>query len=239
MNKAKIAIVEDEAIVAEDIRQMLIGMGYEVAGIAATADEALKVAETELPNLVLMDIRIKGARDGIDAAEQMLAQYDIPVVFLTAYADERTLERAKATLPYGYIVKPFEEKDIKTVIETALYRHTLQTTMDTMEAWHSQALRHLPWGVIAADEKDLINYLNPAAERILELPLQDLLGKNLSSYFPKEKNSLAQAVQQTISLPEGKTLTVTVSDVSLRASAKSPSGRLIVFHPSASLVYSA
>ncbi len=231
MSKAKIAIVEDEAIVAEDIKQMLITLGYEVVGLAATADEARVIAQEKRPDLILMDIRIKGDRDGIETAEEMLVEFNIPVTYLTAYADEKTLERAKATLPYGYIIKPFEEKDLQTVIEVALYRHQLQSSMDSMEAWHSSTLRSLPWGVVTADLRGKVNYLNAAAESLLGIPMQELLGKDLANYFPEgNKSGVESAVEMAIPIAGGRSVKVKVAQSALRNVSKTTGGRVVMFH---------
>lgn len=123
MTKPRILIVEDEAIVAMHIASQLELLGYQVAGTAATAEAALGLAEKERPDLVLMDVRLQGPNDGIVAAHQIRDRYRLPVVFLTAYAEDSTLERAKLAEPFGYILKPFEDRELKTVIEMALYKH--------------------------------------------------------------------------------------------------------------------
>ena len=123
MTKANILIVEDERIVAKDIKQNLNKLGYNITGIASEGDDAIQKAEKEKPDLVLMDIKLKGKMSGIDAAKQIREKFDIPIVFLTAYADEATLKSAKIAEPHGYIIKPFREIDLKTVIEIALYKH--------------------------------------------------------------------------------------------------------------------
>ena len=123
MSKTKILIVEDESIVAKDIQFSLNKLGYAVCGIASTYDKAIDLAEKEQPDLVLMDIMLKGDINGIDTALKMKEQFTIPVIFLTAYADEATLEKAKIAEPYGYIIKPFKEVDLQTTIEVAIYKH--------------------------------------------------------------------------------------------------------------------
>ncbi len=123
MSKTKILIVEDESIVAKDIQFSLNKLGYAVCGIASSCDKAIDLAEKEQPDLVLMDIMLKGDINGIDTALKMKEQFTIPVIFLTAYADEATLEKAKIAEPYGYIIKPFKEVDLQTTIEVAIYKH--------------------------------------------------------------------------------------------------------------------
>ncbi|MBN4051451.1 response regulator [bacterium AH-315-M05] len=123
MTKANILIVEDEQIVAKDIEQNLKKLGYNTVGIASMGEDAIKMAEKEKPDLVLMDIMLKGKMTGIEAAKRIRKNIDTPVIYLTAYADEDTLEQAKITEPHGYIIKPFKEIDLKTTIEIALYKH--------------------------------------------------------------------------------------------------------------------
>lgn len=120
--KTKILIVEDEAIVAKDISVCLEKIGYEVLASFSKGEKALTYLEENTPDLVLMDIMLAGNISGIDASARIKKDYDIPVVFLTAYADEKTIERAKITEPYGYVIKPFKEIDLRTSIEMALYK---------------------------------------------------------------------------------------------------------------------
>jgi CheY-like chemotaxis protein len=110
MEKTKILVVEDESIVARDIRNMLLGLGYEVTAVISDAIEAVKNAKKERPHLVLMDIMLQGETSGVEAADQIYSDFNIPVVYLTAFADEATLQRAKKTEPFGYLLKPFEER---------------------------------------------------------------------------------------------------------------------------------
>lgn len=123
MTKINILVVEDENIVSKDIQQSLKKLGYNVVGSAATGEDAIELTEKHLPQLVLMDIMLKGDMSGIEAAEVIKERFNIPVIYLTAYADESTLNKAKVTEPYGYIIKPFKEIDIHTSIEMALYKH--------------------------------------------------------------------------------------------------------------------
>jgi diguanylate cyclase (GGDEF)-like protein len=119
----KILIVEDESIIAEDISDSLISLGYSITDIVYSGEEAIHSATEFRPDLVLMDVNLQGEIDGITAAEEIRSRFQIPVVYLTAYADENTLRRVNATKPFGYIVKPFEEKNLHTTIQLALHRH--------------------------------------------------------------------------------------------------------------------
>ena len=123
MSKIKVLVVEDESIVSKDIQHSLKRLGYVVTGSSATGEKAIQLATEDRPSIVLMDIMLKGDMNGIEAAEIIRREHQIPVIFLTAYADEATLSKAKVTEPYGYIIKPFKEIDIHTSIEMALYKH--------------------------------------------------------------------------------------------------------------------
>lgn len=123
MSKTNILVVEDESIVSKDIQHSLNKLGYNVVGVASTGEKALELARSERPDIVLMDIMLKGDMNGIETAEIIRNELSVPVVFLTAYADESTLSKAKITEPYGYIIKPFKEIDLHTSIEMAIYKH--------------------------------------------------------------------------------------------------------------------
>ncbi|MBT5427673.1 MAG: response regulator [Bacteroidetes bacterium] len=121
MNKPRILIVEDEAIIAMEIESQLLSLGYEVTSIVDTGEKAINKAEEDKPVLILMDIRIKSEMDGIEAAEEIRNRFGIPVIFSTAYLDQERIERAKITMPFGYVLKPIQERDLKVTIEMALY----------------------------------------------------------------------------------------------------------------------
>ena len=123
MVKLKILVAEDESIVAKDIQNSLKKLGYTVPVVVATGEKAIEEAEQSHPDLILMDIMLKGKINGIEAANTIRERFEIPVIFLTAYADEGTLNKAKIAEPYGYIIKPFKEKELQTTIEMAMYKH--------------------------------------------------------------------------------------------------------------------
>lgn len=185
----KVLIVEDESIVALDLQRRLIRLGYDVPRVAATCEQTIKAIEETLPNIVLMDINIAGEVDGIDTA----AQLDVPVIFLTAYSEESTLQRAKASKPYGYLVKPFSERELHATIQMALERYQVETRLKNSEnllavayAKMESAKRELELhaaelfkekqrlevtlnsigdGVVTTDKFGNITYLNPVAEK--------------------------------------------------------------------------
>jgi CheY-like chemotaxis protein len=123
MTEGRILVVEDEHIVAMGIKRMLKELGYTVTGIASSGEDAISKAESTFPDVVLMDIMLKGEMDGVEAAEKIRSSFNIPVVYLTAYSDDNILDRAKRTEPFGYIIKPFDEKDLYSSIEVALQRY--------------------------------------------------------------------------------------------------------------------
>jgi len=123
MAKTNVLVIEDEAIVSKDIQHSLKKLGYNVVGSASTGEKAIELALELKPDIVLMDIMLKGQMTGIEAAEEIKSRMNVPVIYLTAYADENTLSKAKVTEPYGYIIKPFKEIDIHTSIEMAIYKH--------------------------------------------------------------------------------------------------------------------
>lgn len=123
MAKINVLVVEDESIVSKDIQHSLKKLGYNVVGAASTGEKAIELAMSTVPDIILMDIMLKGQMNGIEAADEIRKSYSIPVIFLTAYADESTLSKAKVTEPYGYILKPFKEIDLHTTIEMAIYKH--------------------------------------------------------------------------------------------------------------------
>lgn len=123
MAKSKILIVEDESIVAKDIQNSLKKLGYLVPTIVSSGEKAIEEIEENRPELILMDIMLKGQMTGIESANIIRDRFQIPVIFLTAYADDNTISQAKIAEPYGYIIKPFKEKELQTTIEMALYKH--------------------------------------------------------------------------------------------------------------------
>lgn len=126
--KPNILVVEDEAVIVLDIRSRLLQMGYTVAGTASAAKEAVDLAGRYRPGLVLMDIRLQGNSSGIEAADEIRRRFKLPVIFLTAHADEATIQQAKLTRPYGYILKPFNDQELHAAIEIALHRHEVEVS---------------------------------------------------------------------------------------------------------------
>jgi len=166
MSKTKILVVEDEIIVAKDIQNSLIKLGYEVPATASSFASAMEKIEDLRPNLVFLDIKLKGELDGINIAEEIKRNYNIPVIFLTSFVDKVTLDRAKITEPYGYLVKPFNESDLQTTVEMALYKFEKDKEMKGLNTGYASALKNLDESIIIMDTDCRITYLNPKAETI-------------------------------------------------------------------------
>jgi CheY-like chemotaxis protein len=178
MTDAQILVVEDENIVAKDIQNRLKNMGYQAPAICASGEDAIdKVAQLH-PDLVLMDIMLKGQIDGIQAAERIRSLFNIPVIYLTAYSDESTLERAKISEPFGYLLKPFEERELHTTIEMALYKHRMEKKLKESEQWLSTTLKSIGDAVIATDRNGRIAFMNPVAENLTGWTQSDAFGHN-------------------------------------------------------------
>ncbi|SPP99731.1 Multi-sensor hybrid histidine kinase [Candidatus Sulfobium mesophilum] len=154
MEKIRILVVEDEAIIARDLQKRLHSQGYIVTSAVSTGEDAILKAKTDAPDLVLMDIVLLGEIDGIEAAGRIRALSDIPVVYVTAYADEKILERAKITEPYGYILKPFDDRELRSVIEMALYKSSTEKQMRKTNEFLSTVIESLshPFYVVNADD---------------------------------------------------------------------------------------
>ncbi|MCB9077814.1 MAG: response regulator [Anaerolineaceae bacterium] len=183
MSELKILIVEDEMIVAEDTKDILEGLNYTVVDIASSGEEAIQQVEKLQPDLVLMDINLKGELDGVQAAEQIHRYFDTPVIYVTAYADPQTLQRAKVTAPYGYILKPFKVKELLSVIEITLYKHQTDRKLKESEQWFSTTLSSIGDAVIATDNEGCVTFMNPVAEALTGWSQAEAQGKKLATVF--------------------------------------------------------
>src|SRR5574341_853964 len=183
MVKTQILVVEDEAIVAEAIRRKLQKLGYSVPSTASRGEEAIKKVEENNPDLVLMDIVLQGEMDGIEAAEQIRTRFNIPVVYLTAYSDDKTLLRAKITEPFGYIIKPFKERELQVAIEIALFKHEMERKLKEKNEWFSITLNSISDGVVATDSKGYVLFMNHVAQSVTGWKLEEAQGKPLKDVF--------------------------------------------------------
>ncbi|MEA5564130.1 ATP-binding protein [Anabaena sp. UHCC 0399] len=183
METAKILVVEDEVIVARTIASQLTQLGYTVIGTASSGKVAIAKALEAKPELVLMDVILKGEMDGIDTASYIREHLDIPVIFLTAYGDDNTLERAKITQPFGYIIKPFTSKDLRIAIEIGLLKHRLERDIRENHDKLATLLNSISDAVIATDDQGLVTFMNPAAEALTGWQQKDALSTDVSKIF--------------------------------------------------------
>jgi two-component system cell cycle sensor histidine kinase/response regulator CckA len=183
MAETQILIVEDERIVAEHIVQSLQALGYGVSAVASSGEEAIRKTEENSPDLVLMDIVLRGEINGIEAADQIRSRFNIPVIYLTAYADEKTVKRAKITEPFGYIIKPFDDRELHTSIEMALYKHKMENKLRERQQWLSTTLASIGDAVIATDTKGCVLFANPVAQALTGRKQEDIEGKPLKEVF--------------------------------------------------------
>jgi len=188
MSKTRILVVEDESIVAKDIQRTLEKLGYEVPATASSADSAFQKLEEVEPDLVFLDIKLKGEQDGVHIAEHIKDRYDIPVIFLTSFVDQDTIDRAKVTEPYGYLVKPFNEGDLKTTVEMALFKFSKDRELRLSEQRLSNALGKIENAVFVTDQDLRLNYINEKALAICGgLSGMDSVGLDIYSLIGIEK----------------------------------------------------
>ncbi len=183
MTKTNVLIVEDEIIVAKNIEAMLKVLDYDVAGICISSEQAIKVVAEKKPDLILMDIVLGDDIDGIQAAAKILEEVTVPIIFVTSYSNDDTLKRAKETAPYGYIIKPIQEKELLAGIEIALERYNLEQKIRENEQLLQTTLRSISDGIITTDKKGHILYINNIGEKIIGRSYQDIKGKSLNSVF--------------------------------------------------------
>jgi two-component system cell cycle sensor histidine kinase/response regulator CckA len=206
MQGIKILIVEDEAIVAEDIRNSLQNLGYTILAVVSSGEKAITKIEEDKPDLVLMDIVLKGDMDGIEAASQINARFNIPVIYLTAFADENTIERAKLTEPFGYIVKPFDERELHTNIEMAIYKYQMERKLKENERWLSTILKSIGDAVMVTDAEGNIQFMNYVACFLTGCKFEQAVGKPLVDIFNIVNEKTHKKVEDPVTkvIREGK-----------------------------------
>jgi PAS domain S-box-containing protein len=177
--KGKVLIVEDEPIVALDLKQELEMLGCEVLGVAESGDEALVAAGVHRPDLALMDVRIVGSVDGIQTAGLLRAAYQIPVVFLTSYSDETTIERAAREMPYGYLTKPFQSGELKATLQVALHKAKVDARQDAAHRKLAATMSGMREGVLMVSSEGRVEFMNAAAEGLAGWTLAKAKGRTL------------------------------------------------------------
>jgi len=231
MSTAKIFIVEDEAIVAESLNDQLEGLGYIVTGNAPSGEEALRNIKNNLPNLVLMDIMLEGEMDGVETAQQIRELYGIPVIFLSAYSDSETLGRAKLTEPFGYLIKPYKERELHTTLEITLYKHRMEKRVREHERWLDTLLRSIGDGVITVGIDGLLTSMSPVAETLTGLSEAELINKDLLGILQIEESGIYPIMPDLIDQAlDGETVSCLVDDEPILVNAN---GKRIVIDFSA------
>ncbi|MGE0711708.1 MAG: response regulator [Planctomycetota bacterium] len=184
MTRERILVVEDEFILAANLSESLTRLGYEVVGTASSREEAQRSACAERPDLVLMDIQLRGERlGGVEAARFMRSRLGLPVVFLTAHSDVDTLQQAKLAEPFGYLLKPTNERELYSAIETGLFKHAMERQLAEQREWLATVLRSIGDAVIATDTDGLVRVLNPVAETLTGWSEEEARGRPLSEVF--------------------------------------------------------
>jgi len=187
MSKTKILVVEDELITAKVIGNALKSLGYDVLDIVTSGEEAIQKASEVRPDLILMDIKLYGKIDGIESARQIKDRFSIPVVYLTAHTDGATLERAKIAEPYGYIIKPFEDRELHIAVEIALFRHKTEVKLKESEEKFRSIVTSVFDAIIMMDNKGEIIFWNEAAEKVFGYPKEEAIGKDLHKLIVPER----------------------------------------------------
>jgi CheY-like chemotaxis protein len=200
----RILIVEDDGIIATEMRQMLLSSGYEVTSVVASGKCAVKAAEKDPPDIVLMDIKLPGALDGIEVAKQIRASHDIPVIYLSAHSDKDLINRAKITEPQGYLLKPVQGNELRIAIEMALYKHQIEMKLkETNQRLEQEinerkraeeelqqlkkAVETMHIGVTITDLNRKILYTNPAEAKMHGYQPEELVGKDVSILISAER----------------------------------------------------
>jgi PAS domain S-box-containing protein len=216
MRSAKVLVVEDDRVVARDIQQQLNRIGHQAVGTIHRGDDAVAYVQEHRPDLVLMDIRLEGQIDGIDAAQQIRDRCQSPVIFLTAYADDETVERASLTEPFGYLLKPFEDSQLRTAIEIALHKHAAESKLRESERRYATTLSSIGDAVIATDKDARVTFINPIAAAMTGWMHDEAVGRPITEVFRLISERLREVVEDpvstalrlgaTVALPDGTIL---------------------------------
>jgi PAS domain S-box-containing protein len=184
MEKANIMVVEDEGLVAMELKEELEKMGYRVSHTVDSGEEAIRNLLTAKPDLILMDIKLKGEIDGVQTAQRIFSEFQIPIIYLTAYSDEKILSRARESEPYGFLVKPFSGRTLYTTIEMALAKAEKERYVRQRWEWYEYIVKCLGEAVIVTDEEGKIRLINPIAEQLTKYTYNEVYGKNFNDVFP-------------------------------------------------------
>lgn len=192
MQAKRILVVEDQKIIALNIEKTLLSLGYDVTAAVSSGAEAIQKAEDTNPDLVLMDIVLQGDQNGLEIAQQIRDRFDIPVIYLSAYADDNILQRAKLTEPFGFILKPFKQEELRFAIEIAIHKHKLEKKITETASWLNSTLKSIGDAIITIDLNSIVTFMNPAAERLTGWKRKDALGRDLEQVLKIERRYLKQ-----------------------------------------------
>ncbi len=209
-NRKRIFIVEDDRLTVIMIETILSKLGYDIAGVAACGEDVLKKVSGNSPDLILMDINLAGKLSGIEAATQVTAKFDIPIIYLSAFSDDEVLQLAKVTKPYGFLVKPIHDRELHATIEMAFYRNTMETKLRESEGKFKNLIENLPdaifVSIIGSNNHGEILDVNPAAERQTGYSRDELIGLNLINDLVVEKFKESQLMEREEELNRGATI---------------------------------
>ena len=202
MMQGRVLIAEDEGVIAEELRERLEEMGLSVVGVVASGEAAIARARETVPDLLLMDIRLHGNIDGIEAAARIREEVQVPVIYVTAHSDDATIVRAKQTEPVGYIMKPFAGRELQITIEMGLHRHAVECRLKESRELFTGTLTSIADAVITTDTEGRITYMNPAAETLTRWPAGDALHKPLDDVLRLVERDTSAPVSYThLTLP--------------------------------------
>jgi signal transduction histidine kinase/DNA-binding response OmpR family regulator len=217
MSRAQILIVEDDSVVAQDMKERLVEQGYAVPAVACSGEEAIEKAVEIQPDLVLMDIVLAGGMDGIEASRRIHERLSVPIVYLSAYADEDTVARAKETSPCAYLVKPYNDRELYTTVEVTLEKHRQEDRVKQGRGWLAAILGCVGDAVIATDSRGFVKFLNAAAERLIGRTAEEVVNQYLPdacAITAPERGNLFESLSEVrlrpgaaLSLPPGSVLT--------------------------------
>ncbi|MBN1647887.1 MAG: SpoIIE family protein phosphatase [Spirochaetales bacterium] len=208
MAKAQVMVVEDESLIALEIKESLESYGYSVPEVVSTGNDAISKALTGQPDLILMDIRLDGDMDGIEAASTIRENFSVPVIFLTAHSDEETLTRAKYAESFGYLIKPFEEKELNAAIEMALYKSAREKNIRRNENWLKMVFGSMNDGLIVSDIKGNVKFANEHAADILEYSQELLTGSRIPEILRLMDKKTHHDIPVPVDLPVIKGLAI-------------------------------
>jgi len=196
MPKPKILVVDDEIIIAMDVKQMLVSFGFEVAAICSSGQDALRLAEVHLPDLILMDIILPGEIDGIEAAGRIRSKHNIPVIYMTANADARTVETARQTEPFAYLNKPIQERDLYSNIDSALNRHQMEKKLRESEENYRSLIEQIDEAVFAMDMAGKMTFMSSAIQEMIGFSPSDIIGRPFKDFIHPEDLPMIQKIVQ-------------------------------------------